>query len=55
MDTTNTGSSATSRIPILIGLDNYLQWSNAVEDGALVYEALHVLTEEVRTRSLRPL
>jgi hypothetical protein len=55
MDTTNTGSSATSRIPILTGLDNYFQWRNAVEDGALVYGALHVLTEEVRTRPLRPL
>jgi hypothetical protein len=55
MDTTNTGSSATSRIPILTGLDNYFQWRNAVEDGALVYGALYVLTEEVRTRPLRPL
>jgi hypothetical protein len=55
MDTTNTGSSATMRIRILTGLDNYFQWRNAVEDGALVYGALHVLTEEVRTRPLRPL
>ena len=55
MDTTNTGSSATSRIPILTGLDNYFQWRNAVEDGALVYGALHVLTEEPKERPVRPL
>ena len=53
MDTTNTGSSATSRIPILTGLDNYFQWRNAVEDGALVYGALHALTEEPKERPVR--
>jgi hypothetical protein len=55
MDTTNTGTSATGRIPILTGLDNYFQWRNAVEDGALVYGALHVLTEDQKERPIRPL
>jgi hypothetical protein len=55
MDTTNTGTSATSRIPILLGLDDYLQWRNAVEHEALVYGALHVLTEEILQQLVRPL
>jgi hypothetical protein len=55
MDTTITGTSATSRIPILTGLYNYFQWRNAVEDGALVYGALHVLTEEILQQPVRSL
>ena len=55
MDTSNTGTSAISRIPILTGLDNYFQWRNAIEDGALVYGALHVLTEEILQQPVRPL
>jgi hypothetical protein len=54
MNSTNTGSSATSRIPILTGLNNYFQWRIAVEDGALTYGALHVLTEELKERPVRP-
>ena len=54
MDDYNSSSSVTKRIPILTGLDNYLQWRNAVEDGALVYGALHVLTEDLKERLIRP-
>jgi hypothetical protein len=55
MDTTNTGTSATSGIPILAGLDNYFQRRNAVEDGALVYGPLHVLREKILQQPVRPL
>ena len=56
MGTTNTGSPAhSSRIPILIGLDNDSQWRNAVEDEALVYGALYVLTEALKEKFVRPL
>ena len=54
MDDYNSSSSVTKRIPILTGLDNYLQWRNAVEDGALVYGALHMLTEDLKERPARP-
>jgi hypothetical protein len=52
---TNTGTSAPSRIPILTVFYNDFQWRNAVEDGALVCEALDVSTEAQRERAIRPL
>jgi hypothetical protein len=41
-------------ISILVGLNNYFQWRNALEDGELPYGALHVFTEGLKQRPVRP-